>query len=299
MKKLEHPMYPIWMKYPEITMYSIGWRMGYGESYKYKWFEWFEKLSKEEQSQYQKMFPEPKSFLGYWRRFSDLEEASEQEEEAYQYLYNDFSLIFWEKNGGQKYSLEKLRKEYEKGKSIKILPFWGHKKEKNGTVTKSCFSQWWKAKFRVDAEDYCCMEQYMMAEKARLFGDKEIEEQIMECMEPGKIKAYGRKVKGFQEDIWNICKYSIVLNGNYYKFMQNPELKKFLLNTGNKILIEASPYDGIWGIRMSAEEKEIENPMKWKGKNLLGFALMEVRDEIKRVCENESLCESAASEKEK
>ena len=120
----------------------------------------------------------------------------------------------------------------------------------------------------------------MMAEKARLFNDKEVEEKIMECEYPKKIKALGRTVKNFNEDIWNDNKYDIVLRGNYAKFSQNEELKKFIINTKNRVLVEASPYDSIWGIKMSYEDNNIENPHCWQGKNLLGFALMEVRDKL-------------------
>jgi ribA/ribD-fused uncharacterized protein len=130
------------------------------------------------------------------------------------------------------------------------------------------------------------MEQYMMAEKARLFGDTEIEEKIMNCNNPNEIKGLGRKVRGFDEEIWNKVKYSIVVNGNYDKFMQNEKLKAYLLSTEDKILVEASPYDNVWGIQMSENDEDIKNPELWRGENLLGFALMEVRNEIKRVCKN-------------
>jgi len=98
-------------------------------------------------------------------------------------------------------------------------------------------------------------------------------------------------VREFDESVWNKVKYSIVLNGNYRKFSQNLKLREFLLSTGEDILVEASPYDAVWGIRMSANNENSQNPMKWQGKNLLGFALMEVRDEIRRVWENAEFCE--------
>ena len=120
---------------------------------------------------------------------------------------------------------------------------------------------------------------------------KEVLQQILDCKDPRKIKALGRKVKNFKESIWDKVKYSVVLNGNYMKFSQNPVLKQFLLSTGDCILVEASPYDGIWGIQMSESEENVKNPKEWRGKNLLGFALMEVRDELKRVCQNENLCD--------
>ena len=82
-----------------------------------------------------------------------------------------------------------------------------------------------------------------------------------------------------------------MLNGNWCKFSQNPGLREFLLSTGDSILVEASPYDSIWGIRLSADSPEAQDPMKWRGQNLLGFALMEVRDELRRVTQNEMLCD--------
>lgn len=129
------------------------------------------------------------------------------------------------------------------------------------------------------------MEQYMMAAKAELFGDREILTQILQCRDPKQIKALGRKVQGFDSALWDKYKYSIVLNGNLCKFSQNQELKDFLLSTGDCVLAEASPYDGIWGIRWSADAPEAEEPLKWRGQNLLGFALMEVRDELRKNCE--------------
>lgn len=131
----------------------------------------------------------------------------------------------------------------------------------------------------------------MMAAKAELFGDKEIRKEILNSSEQKKMKSLGRKVKNFDQDVWDKFKYSIVLNGNWCKFSQNRELREFLLSTGDNILVEASPYDSIWGIRISASSPEAKNPMKWRGQNLLGFALMEVRDELRRVTQNEMLCD--------
>ena len=123
---------------------------------------------------------------------------------------------------------------------------------------------------------------------------EEIREQILACEDPKTIKALGRKVQNFDEDVWNKVKYSIVLNGNFLKFTQNPELRDYLLSTGDRILVEASPLDGIWGIRMGRKNEHVLNPLKWKGQNLLGFALMEVRGEIRRVWKNAALCETIA-----
>lgn len=184
------------------------------------------------------------------------------------------------------YSLDDLQKDFRSGKKIKYLFFWGHQPSADGSVSKTCFSQWWKSDFKIDTDTYCCMEQYMMAEKARLFKDEEILKEILQSKQPKQIKELGRKVRNFDENEWKKKRYSIILNGNYAKFLQNEGLRQFLIGTKKRVLVEASPYDKIWGIGMAADDEHIENPLEWKGLNLLGFALMEVRDELIRVCEN-------------
>lgn len=275
------PMAPPWLMYPEISNGSIGWRMGYGEHYMCHFIEWLESLTESEQKKYQQMFPEPKQWRGFYEE-EDLEINSDE----YYFEYENYWIEFWEKDGKVVYNANNLIQDLENNKEVKYLFFWGHQPAKDGKITMSCLSQWWMSEFRVDLSTYCCMEQFMMAEKARLFGDKEIEEKIMQCKEPKLIKALGRGVHNFDEDTWNKVKYSIVLKGNYHKFLQNDNLRIFLLSTDDKVLVEASPYDGVWGVKMSANDKAIEYPINWKGKNLLGFALMEVRSELRKVCEN-------------
>jgi len=98
---------------------------------------------------------------------------------------------------------------------------------------------------------------------------------------PNQAKSLGRKVKNFDPKIWDEHKYEIVKQGNLLKFSQNEKFKTFLLATNNKILVEGSPYDKIWGIGMLESDSRAENPLLWNGENLLGFALMEVREELK------------------
>ena len=108
---------------------------------------------------------------------------------------------------------------------------------------------------------------------------------------PQADQGLGRKVRGFDQRVWDRFKYAIVLGGNWCKFSQNRDLREFLLSTGDSVLVEASPYDSIWGIRLSSSSPGAQDPMKWRGQNLLGFALMEVRDELRRVTQNEMLCD--------
>lgn len=176
------------------------------------------------------------------------------------------------------YNLEELKKVYNKGEKLKFLFFWGHTPSADGRITEACFSQWWMCRFEVGQEEYCCAEQYMMAQKARMFGDEEMLEQIMKMRQPKAMKAYGRAIQGFEKERWDIACYDIVKRGNLAKFSQNPELWDFMKTTHRRILVEASPKDRIWGIGMGKSNPDAECPLKWRGTNLLGFALTEVRD---------------------
>ena len=178
-----------------------------------------------------------------------------------------------------RYSVEKLIQGKEDWEKDDFVFFWGHRKGKK--IGKTCFSQWYEIEFEVDGHKFNCAEQYMMAQKAWLFKDIEIFGKILDATDPKEIKALGREVKSFVPKIWNQHKFEIVVKGNLGKFGDNPELKDFLLSTGDKILVEASPYDKIWGIGMSEDHEKVENPSEWNGQNLLGFALMEVRDRLR------------------
>jgi ribA/ribD-fused uncharacterized protein len=163
----------------------------------------------------------------------------------------------------------------------KFLFFWGHQPSKDGTIIKTCFSQWWLSSFEVEGVTYKTAEHWMMAKKAELFKDQEILETIIKCNSPAEAKKLGRKVRNYDDKIWLANRFEIVKQGNYHKFSQNADLKIFLLNTYDRVLVEASPVDPIWGIGMAGDHKDAFSPKKWKGLNLLGFALMEVRDELR------------------
>jgi ribA/ribD-fused uncharacterized protein len=164
----------------------------------------------------------------------------------------------------------------------KFLFFWGHQPANDGTFTKTCFSQWWKSSFIVEQIEYKTAEHWMMAKKAILFNDNETFDKIIECKTPAEAKKLGREVKNYNDSIWLENRFEIVKNGNLNKFSQNKDLLQFLLNTKEQVIVEASPVDPIWGIGMASDHKDIKNPEKWKGLNLLGFALMEVRDELRK-----------------
>ena len=134
---------------------------------------------------------------------------------------------------------------------------------------------------------YNC-EQYMMFQKASLFKDVKIKQKIIQEHNPKNIKKLGREVKNFNNATWNKYKEFIVYQGNLLKFSSNEELKTRLLNTGNKVLIETSPFDSVYGIgldyygcSLNKQQFDLLNVNNWKGSNLLGFALMQVRDELR------------------
>ncbi|AZA81351.1 DUF1768 domain-containing protein [Chryseobacterium lactis] len=177
------------------------------------------------------------------------------------------------------YTLQNTKERFQKKERIKFLFFWGHSAKDE--ITKSCFSQWFPGRIEENGVVYKTAEHYMMAGKANLFNDVETLKEILQASTPNLAKSLGRKVKNFDPKKWDEYKYQIVKNGNLLKFSQNQKFKDFLLSTGDKILVEASPYDKIWGIGMLETDTRADNPLLWNGENLLGFALMEVRDELR------------------
>lgn len=141
-------------------------------------------------------------------------------------------------------------------------------------------SQWYPSKFTVDGQEYTCAEQYMMAEKARFFDDRKTCGKILATNSPREQKRLGRQVTPYDEGKWAEERQEVVYRGNLAKFKQNEHLRKLLISTGTKTLVEANPDDRIWGIGLSADDPKALNPQEWRGKNLLGKALMRVRDEL-------------------
>jgi ribA/ribD-fused uncharacterized protein len=167
------------------------------------------------------------------------------------------------------------------GGQPKYLFFWGHQPQPDGSVGKGCFSQWWPAKFTVDGVMYPSAEHFMMTAKALLFGDAEMAEKVPAAPHPREAKALGRQVRGFSEERWAEHRFDLVVAGNVAKFGQNLELRDYLLATGDRVLVEASPRDRVWGIGMAASNDLATSPEHWRGLNLLGFALMEARHQLR------------------
>jgi len=178
------------------------------------------------------------------------------------------------------YSNSWLLEQLTAQNTFEFLYFWGHRARQDGAIAKTCLSQWWPQGFTDNDVHYPTAEHWMMVNKALTFSDEHAAKQILSDPDPRKAKAWGRKVKNYDNDRWAAVKYPIVIEGNVHKFNQNPKLKAFLLSTGSQILVEASPYDKQWGIGMNQQTAEQLHPRDWQGDNLLGWALMEVRDRL-------------------
>jgi hypothetical protein len=157
--------------------------------------------------------------------------------------------------------------------------------------TDSPFSQWHHSEFNMDITPlivtlsqtsirFINTEQYMMFKKAEHFGDSETAKKILKAKHPREMKMLGRTVKNFSSQEWDVVKYNIVKEGNRLKFSQNPNLLKSLKDTAGTTLVEASPYDQIWGIGLSDNDPRALNEAQWRGQNLLGKILTELREEL-------------------
>ncbi len=144
------------------------------------------------------------------------------------------------------------------------------------------FSQWHACNFTLDKTQYNCAEQYMMHQKALLFKDEESAQRILGSFSPMEEKRIGREVKGFKHEIWVPAREKVVYQGNHAKFTQNPALLRILMETKGTTLVEASPYDTIWGIGLAEDELDAWNEKHWRGQNLLGKILTQLREDLER-----------------
>ncbi|MEV7991641.1 NADAR family protein [Streptomyces sp. NPDC086077] len=177
-------------------------------------------------------------------------------------------------------SRDALVREVRAGAHLKYLHFWGHRPRADGRVGASCLSQWWPSPFTVDGVEYATAEHWMMAGKARLFEDAEGERRVLAAGHPAEAKKAGRLVRGFDGGVWERERFGIVAEGSFHKFAAHADLREFLLGTGQRVLVEASPVDPVWGIGLTADDEAATDPERWPGLNLLGFALMAARERL-------------------
>jgi ribA/ribD-fused uncharacterized protein len=168
-------------------------------------------------------------------------------------------------------------------------------------ITKSPFSQWHKSSFKattliygsdetkgkalqslfpIEIQEYSSAEQFMMYNKAMIFLDREIAQQIMQTDDVRKIKDLGRQVKNYDEYVWKYFRSKVVYEGNKAKFTQNEDLKKELFATKGTTLVEAAPNDTVWGIGLAEDDPRALKRETWLGKNLLGEILTQIRIEL-------------------
>lgn len=187
------------------------------------------------------------------------------------------------------WSRELLVERIARDGNVDFLFFWGHTPKRADAVDASCLSQWFPRGFVADGVRYPTAEHFMMAEKARLFADGEALTKILASSTPAEAKAIGRTVRGYDDDAWGRARTEAVVRGNVAKFGQHEDLRAFLLGTGDRVLVEASPRDRIWGIGMGASNPDARVPARWRGRNLLGFALMDARERLRDVANAQSI----------
>lgn len=152
--------------------------------------------------------------------------------------------------------------------------------EKFTVFLRGPFSQWSRHGFTIDGIRYNTAEQYMMAEKARLFKDDVALKEIMKATHPRDQKAWGRKIKGFIKNEWEKIAQDVVYRASLNKFRQNPDIREQLFATRGTTLVEANPEDAIWGIALHESDPDCHDRSKWKGLNWLGIALTKARETL-------------------
>ena len=163
----------------------------------------------------------------------------------------------------------------ERSEIMQIICFH-NPNEENGYL-----SNWYMSPFTADGIRFSSMEQFMMYRKAVAFGDRDRAAQILDTEDVGRIKELGRLVSGYDDNYWNGIRQIVVYEGLYAKFSQNEELKRLLRATGKAVLADCAVKDRIWGIGLSMSDPDRLDRRKWKGQNLLGYALMMVREKLR------------------
>jgi ribA/ribD-fused uncharacterized protein len=168
-----------------------------------------------------------------------------------------------------------VEKAIAAGERVRFVFFWGHQ---DTADSKACLSQWFPSPFTENEHTFATAEHYMMWRKAILFDDQRTAAKILAAGHPKQAKDLGRQVRNFDQATWEAQRTRIVVDGNTLKFSQHDDMRAFLLGTGDRVLVEASPLDRIWGIGLKEDDPRAEDPARWRGLNLLGFALGDVRN---------------------
>ena len=184
-----------------------------------------------------------------------------------------------------KYDLTWLKQQYDSGSHPEFLFFYEIPAVPASASAQMMLPQWYPCSFSVQGDQYLHAAHWMMVQKAKLFGDGESATSLLTLKDDTAIKSRGRHITGFDQRRWDDHKYSIVLSGNLHKFSQHQALRAYISGTHPLVLTEANPDDSVWGIGMRENAPGATNPHHWRGLNLLGFALMEVRDILSGIVE--------------
>ena len=267
---IENPMPPLWLMYPYIGQSSAGWRFGYGAEYKWDLTNWLKELSAEDAATWEQMFPPPV----FWQ-----EDASAMSGSTAWISVGESEIPIW----SNRYNILNLQSKED---STKEYAFFLLRRDEEKKLPSDCFNRWYESKFSIETREYWCAEQYVLAQKACIFEDAETFKNVLAAKSTHQISDLVRQVKNFDKVKWNQIAIPVLIYANYQKFIQDHSLLKNLLDTGDQILVQASPNDCIWGNGLSEDDPSAKNPNAWRGQNLLGFALMTVREELRRVCAN-------------
>ena len=167
------------------------------------------------------------------------------------------------------------------GEGEKFVMFWRSRPHPDGKLAEECLSPWFERKFQADGVTYSLVEQYIVAQKAMLFGDRANLRKIRVNTDPKDLRVISLRIQGVDNAVWQEFSHSISCTGNFLKFSQHPDMKAYLLSTGDATLAEASPYDRTGGIGLDRLDEDATHPERWLGRNLFGYALMQVREKLR------------------
>ena len=281
----KRPLPPPWLAYPFIERMSIGWRMGSGESYLDRLRAWQQTLSADDLSTYRSLFPPPVLWAGYWdEKESDDDGQADDDERLF--FKDEFWVDLWRPAGTPKYT----RQMFSLGQPIDMCVFSMH-------GDNACFALQFEVAFWYHEERGFCVEQLLVAEKAEFMGDSQAAKSVRGAKSLEDVRHIENGIANADRELWDQYQYSVMLNLNWSKFSQNRALRQALLATGEAVLV-CHDSDSVWGTGLAPESPDVRDPQRWSGHNLLGFALMEVRDELRRVFKHEDLCDWSGIKRE-
>lgn len=269
-------MEPLWIAYPLYCQYSMAWRMGVGEEYADKFREWFSKFSDEDKEVYRKLFPTPIGWYGWW--------YDEVEEDPTFYSKGDLFTGYWEPTGSNTYTADWLNHKLQEKDSVNVVTCT------NDATSRVLPSGWAQRRFEAPADDpetifYSVME-YVLKCKSLYFGDGSLDKLISSVYkDPDSWGELKHEIQLYTDQEWERILPGLLATGFYYQITQNKELLNIVLRScDSNVYLITDAKDGLLCGYIAEDEPKII------GKNLLGFALMNARDEIYKIYANVELC---------